>query len=1121
MDRHREEFKNPGIHYRSKPFWAWNGKLSETELCRQLDILKEMGFGGAFIHSRVGLETEYMGKKWMQLVDRCLAYGKEIGLEVWIYDEDRWPSGTAGGIVTKKEKNRTQRIQMQILTKDEADLILKDGKHKEKERIIAAFQCHLEGHCYRNLSPYPDRETENAGSKQEGNQTQRNKAYAANGPEQNAAKQNVVGQNDEKMDTSPKVLLFSICASAPSDNYNGYTYLDTMNKEAVEDFLDATQSRYETELSKENISCLQGFFTDEPHRGAYLCDFSEGNVQSIPYTDGLFDQFKNRYGYELIENLPSLFLREEGQSCSRVSLDYLELTQELFLKSYMEPYKERCHQYGHLFTGHLLHEDSLSTQTCMMGSLMTGYEYMDIPGIDLLGERTDCWWIGKQLSSVAHQMGKKQMLSELYGCTGWQMKLEDYKAVGDWQAMMGINLFCPHLCWYTMKGENKRDYPASIFYQSAWYKEYAHLEDYFARVHMCTEGTPADCRLLVLNPIRSVWARTYSGCFNWLLSNDPGIDRIEKQYEETFRLLMEAGIDFDYGEERILQHYGRVEDGRLIIGECAYDKVLLSGAETIEETTWALLMELVKQGGRVITAGEEPTMIRAGKDARISELMALSEQIPFHREELVRAVRPAAPLYSLDNHGRPVYMQAYKTDNGIFFIILNMDREHPAEDVELRIHKEGSLEEWNARNGEVYSLEASGNSKAQEVSFSLAPGEEKIIHLIFFTQEVTRETADDLTDNQSVEPEDKLNEKLKEGAIEKSKEKPKEKQKEGDNIQTAQKAFCYRCKEPNIAVLDRAEVYLEGQLLVKGKEILQEDRILRDKLGLAYRGGEMMQPWYIEKHKPQVLRERKKLSVEFSFYVPDPEQMPGEMDLAAEYSKGAREETKVFLNGRQLYPGDGFWIDPAFQKFHIKRELLEKGKNEISLEYLYGHDSGLEAVYLLGDFGVDLIPLENTDVKLSAQQSDGDGNLEPKRGSSVQQVYLKPKPEKLTGASITKQGFPFYSGSMIYELDEETKRKCRGESEVEFSDLPAALAILHGEKEERILYAPYRAKVKDLDSIEMIFGRRNTFGPLHLPTEYKGNYGPETFLTENEAWRDEMQLISQGLPQVITFRKEC
>lgn len=41
-----QEFHNPSAAYRGKPFWAWNGKLEEQELLRQIDVLHEMGFGG-------------------------------------------------------------------------------------------------------------------------------------------------------------------------------------------------------------------------------------------------------------------------------------------------------------------------------------------------------------------------------------------------------------------------------------------------------------------------------------------------------------------------------------------------------------------------------------------------------------------------------------------------------------------------------------------------------------------------------------------------------------------------------------------------------------------------------------------------------------------------------------------------------------------------------------------------------------------------------------------------------------------------------------------------------------------------------------------------------------------
>ena len=50
-------FKDPGHEWRGKPFWSWNGRLDKDELIRQLHVFKEMGMGGAFMHSRVGLKT--------------------------------------------------------------------------------------------------------------------------------------------------------------------------------------------------------------------------------------------------------------------------------------------------------------------------------------------------------------------------------------------------------------------------------------------------------------------------------------------------------------------------------------------------------------------------------------------------------------------------------------------------------------------------------------------------------------------------------------------------------------------------------------------------------------------------------------------------------------------------------------------------------------------------------------------------------------------------------------------------------------------------------------------------------------------------------------------------------
>ena len=112
-------FADPPAAFRGKPFWSWNGRLEKDELLRQIHILQEMGMGGYFCHSRTGLETEYLGDEWFDLIRACADEGDDLGMETWLYDEDRWPSATAGGMVTKDPANRIKYIRLNVCKADE------------------------------------------------------------------------------------------------------------------------------------------------------------------------------------------------------------------------------------------------------------------------------------------------------------------------------------------------------------------------------------------------------------------------------------------------------------------------------------------------------------------------------------------------------------------------------------------------------------------------------------------------------------------------------------------------------------------------------------------------------------------------------------------------------------------------------------------------------------------------------------------------------------------------------------------------------------------------------------------------------------------------------------------
>lgn len=261
--------------------------------------------------------------------------------------------------------------------------------------------------------------------------------------------------------------------------FNGQTYLDTLSKDAVKKFIEVTHEKYKGKIGKyfrQNRS-RQYLPTSRSLHLFKTCHSSDSGADvNIAWTADFDKTYGERYLESITEKLPEIFWDLPGGKISRTRYRYHEHSCERFTEAYAKQCGKWCSANNIAFSGHMLGESNLASQTRVIGEAMRAYKYFEIPGVDILYDNVELSTV-KQVQSAAHQYGRNAVLSELYGATGWGFDFRSHKFQGDWQAALGITVRVPHLSWLSMKGQAKRDYPASINYQSPWYKEYKYVEN--------------------------------------------------------------------------------------------------------------------------------------------------------------------------------------------------------------------------------------------------------------------------------------------------------------------------------------------------------------------------------------------------------------------------------------------------------------------------------------------------------------------------------------------------------------------------------------------------------------------------------------------------------------------
>lgn len=576
-------FKNPTKEYRGTPFWSWNTRLNKGECLRQIDCFKDMGFGGYHVHARSGLDTEYLGKDFMDIISACNEHGKKEDMIFYMYDEDRYASGQAGGFATKYNPELRARHIRFSFEKDDKALPYEEAVKTGRTYLLAQYD--IKQNEDGTLADYKRTDSETVA------------------------------------DGYTRMYAYCLCAECCGWN-NGGADLDRMNVNAVKKFLDITFDAYYKAVGKDFEKEIPSMFTDEPNTGMkrrLKTPFDRTTDVRMPWTLDLAETFKKTYGFDILDYLPEISYDLPDGKPSYARYAYFDHTTERFVEAFGDYYADYCEKYGINMTGHILFEDSLSQQAFSVGECMRFYRKMQWPGIDVL---VDCrlYTTAKQTQSMVHQYGKEAMASELYGVTGWECRFMDYKSQGDWQAAHGVTVRVPHLAWLSMRSTGKRDYPASIGAQSPWYKEFSLIEDHFARLNtVLTRGKPV-VNVAVIHPIESMWM-----VYGPESTNKDKVAHLDYTFNQVAWDLVKDKQDFNYICEATLpDQVGEITD-KLTVGCMQYSAVVVPPCFTLRSSTIEILEKYVQNGGKLLFIGEKPKFTDGKESNRVDALFAAAE----------------------------------------------------------------------------------------------------------------------------------------------------------------------------------------------------------------------------------------------------------------------------------------------------------------------------------------------------------------------------------------------------------------------------------------------------------------------------------------------------------------
>ncbi len=552
-----EHFEDPPREFSIIPLWSWNGTLEPEELRRQIDLMMDKGVYGAFMHARAGIdkgETPYFSEGWWKAIEAAVEYSDKKGFLACLYDEDKWPSGSAGGRTLARNPKEFVKKGLQYRSRR---IVGPADYNVPSSDVLKVFAVRLSGSDRFRVSSQKDI-TDREG-----------KSWSVPRGEWDILTFTVIEDPDKQID-----------------------YLDS---EAVAAFIDITHEEYFKRFGKYFGNTIPGVFFDEIF-------FRPNGRNVLPWTDDLADTFQTRKGYDLLDYLPSLVLNSEDSA--RVNYDFLDEVSQRYYHAWFDQYASWCEKHNIWMTGHT--EEYLDAYK-RQGDYIKTIGRLHCPATDNEEFRygfpryIDAFK-PKQVSSAAHLAGRTRIGVEAMGGGGYMITPEEYRYGFARFGVCGLNFFIPHLFHYSLDTtEAIEDWPPSWFFRNPYWKYFKPLADYGRRISYMNSQGHHVCHVALLNPLTDQWIAGYYG------------DSDVRYFTEVQQVLLSGLIEYDIVNPASLVE-ADYSGGKIKLHDEAYSVLVLPSLNIITRQMSEKINEFAAQGGVVVALGKIPRILNRSNE---------------------------------------------------------------------------------------------------------------------------------------------------------------------------------------------------------------------------------------------------------------------------------------------------------------------------------------------------------------------------------------------------------------------------------------------------------------------------------------------------------------------------